>query len=332
MKRILAFILTIIIVTFIFSGCKNPPIDTYDDFDFLDTVIIAVGDTLYENENYWVTVDSIIEDSRCLSGVDCVTAGRAIVRFTMPTLSFYNGGVMTIDVATDTLSERYIYLPLLEGSTEGEFKLLDVLPYPVQGEVILQKDYMVKILIDHTVIIDRKPNLYLYPEKKTKMTVSMDFPHGGEVVESDPAYPNEWKNIKVKPNGKINKKHDYLYYECEIPDIWQYSEGWVVKQEELTEFFTQNLNDYGFNEAEIEDFIEFWIPKLIHAPNYKIFPQYTEMVNRVIKLWISPRPESLMRLHYVIVPSDDVSDLPVPEIPKYEPQGFTAREWGVILK
>ena len=65
--------------------------------------------------------------------------------------------------------------------------------------------------------VDRKPNLYLYPEKKTKMTVSMEFPHGGKVIESIPAYPEKWDMIKVKPNGKIDKKYDYLFYECEIP-------------------------------------------------------------------------------------------------------------------
>ena len=68
--------------------------------------------------------------------------------------------------------------------------------------------------------------------------------------------------IKVKPNGKIDKKYDYLFYECEIPDFWQYHEGWIVKQDELSAFFEQNLKDYGFNDAEIEDFLEFWIPEL----------------------------------------------------------------------
>ena len=91
------------------------------------------------------------------------------------------------------------------------------------------------------------------------------------------------------------RKHDYLYYECEIPDFWQYSEGWVVKQENLSEFFTSNLKAYGFNDAEIEDFIEFWIPELKDSLFYEIYPQYSEMVNRVIKLWISPRPDQLMR-------------------------------------
>ena len=71
--------------------------------------------------------------------------------------------------------------------------------------------------------VDRKPNLYLYPEKKTKMTVTMDFPHGGKVIESDPGYPEKWQNIKVKPNGKIDKKFDFLFYECEIPDVWHTS-------------------------------------------------------------------------------------------------------------
>ena len=164
------------------------------------------------------------------------------------------------------------------------------------------------------------------------MSVSLQFPHGGKVIESDPFYPLLWKNIKVKPDGKIDRKYDFLFYEAEIPDLWQYSEGWVVAMDDLTEFFEKNLKDYSFNENEIEDFIEFWIPELINSPYYEIYPQYTEMVNQVIKLKISPYPDAKLRLHYVIKETEKYFELPVPEISAFDRHGFTVTEWGVILK
>jgi hypothetical protein len=56
------------------------------------------------------------------------------------------------------------------------------------------------------------------------------------------------------------------------------------------------------------------------------------MVNQVIKLWITPRPDSIMRLYYVISGSIFEFELPEPEIPEFNAEGFVAREWGVILK
>jgi hypothetical protein len=332
MKRpILPILLAITLVIGIFSGCKPLIPADKDQFDLGDTVKVHVGEVVYESPEFWVRVDSI-KDGRCPIGLHCWWAGTAEVWLTVGTIEkseqFY---------FSSYYAERYdslgthVFMSEEPFGAQIEISLVDVNPYP---EVDVKPPHW-KIWASFAVgemALDRKPNLYLYPEEKTKMTVYMDFPHGGKVIHSDPLYPVDWKNIKVKPNGKIDKKFDFLFYECEIPDFWQYSEGWVVEQEKLAEFFEDNLNAYGFNDAEIEDFLEFWIPDLKEDPYYMILPQYTEMVNQVIKLRISPRPDHLMRLHYVISGSLFDFELPEPEIPDYEAEGFVAREWGVILK
>lgn len=89
--------------------------------------------------------------------------------------------------------------------------------------------------------------------------------------------------------------------------------------------------DYGFNDRETRDFLDFWIPLLTDAPNYQIFLQYTEMVNQVIKLRISPRPEKVLRLHYVIVQAEDNIVLLQSGIPAVERHGFCVTECGVVL-
>jgi hypothetical protein len=258
----------------------------------------------------------------------CFWAGTAEIWLTVGTIE--KTEQLYFSSYFDSLTSAIVLIEEPYGS-QIEITLVEVNPYPVWNVTPKNKDIWVSFAIGQ-MSVDRKPNLYLYPEKKTKMSVSMDFPHGGKVIHSDPLYPVDWKNIKVKPNGKIDKKYDYLYYECQIPNYWQYLEGWVVKQENLSDFFAQNLKDYGFNEKEIEDFLEFWIPELKDAPNYEIYPQYTEMVNQVIKLHISPRPDTIMRLHYVIWESEKYYYLPIPDIPDFEREGYYATEWGVILK
>ena len=326
-KPLLPTLLAIILTVIIFTGC-NPlfPIDK-DQFDLGDTVKIHVGEIVYESETFWVRVDSI-QDGRCPIGLMCFWAGEAKVWLS----EAYGDTVQQVCYSTffDSLKTHILSFGD-QFATRIEISLVEVHPYPIYGVNPLKKNIWASFVIGE-MSVDRKPNIYLYPPKKTKMSVSLKFPHGGKVIESDPFYPLQWKDIKVKPNGKIDKKFDFLFYECEIPDFWQYFEGWVVKQENLSDFFAQNLKDYGFNENEIEDFLEFWIPELKDAPNYEIYPQYTEMVNQVIKLKISPYPDAKMRLHYVIKGSDKYFYLPVPEIPDFDRHGFTVVEWGVVLK
>ena len=327
MKKLLSIFFTIILTVIIFTGCGPLfPLDK-DQFDIGDTVKVHIGEKVYESENFWVRVDSI-HDGRCPIGMMCFWAGEAQVWLSVG----QDDSIKQCYFSTffDSLQTHLVSFGN-QFQTDIEISLVEVNPYPILGVTPLKRNIWASFAVGN-LSIDRKPNLYLYPEKKTKVSVSMDFPHGGKVIHSDPLYPVDWKNIKVKPDGKIDKKFDFLFYECEIPDFWQYVDGWVVKQEKLPEFFENNLKAYGFNDAEIEDFLEFWIPELKNSPYYEIFPQYTEMVNQVIKLHISPRPDKIMRLHYVIREFYMNYFLPVPEIPEFEAEGFVVREWGVILK
>jgi hypothetical protein len=116
-----------------------------------------------------------------------------------------------------------------------------------------------------------------------------------------------------------------------LPDLWQYSEGWVVKQEALSLFFISNLEAYGFNGPEIQDFLDYWIPRMNTAPYYAVYPQHTADVNFAVKLRISQRPDSCLRLFYVVDEVQAYFSLPEPEIPEFKRKGFTVSEWGLIL-
>jgi hypothetical protein len=121
-----------------------------------------------------------------------------------------------------------------------------------------------------------KPNIYIYPKKKIKMDVTIDFPMEGEVTESIPLYKNGWKNITVEPSGLIDGKYDYLYYESLQPKFFQKNRGWIVPKENLEKFFIENLKKNKFNKKEIDDFIEYWIPLLNKRAYYEIYPQYNK--------------------------------------------------------
>ena len=107
-----------------------------------------------------------------------------------------------------------------------------------------------------TCIVVYKPNIYIYPQEKTELTVTLNFPKGGNIITSIPEYKNGW-DVTVDPDGWINDSFYYLFYESRQPDVWQQNEGWVVEKNQLETFFTENLAEYGFAENEIQDFTDY---------------------------------------------------------------------------
>lgn len=179
----------------------------------------------------------------------------------------------------------------------------------------------------------RKPNIYIYPEQNIQLTVKLNFPIGGRVLVSIPDYGKGW-NVSIDTNGLINNSYSYLFYESTQPDIWQRNNGWVVEKTELESFFRTNMTNYGFYGQEIEDFIEYWIPRLDNHSYYCIYPQTKELINDAIKLDFSLEPDNLLRLFYVIKRFDDLPEynLTEPAIDKsFDRTGYFIAEWGVIL-
>ncbi|MGD1045841.1 MAG: hypothetical protein ABR936_11035 [Bacteroidota bacterium] len=187
-------------------------------------------------------------------------------------------------------------------------------------------------IIDTSHVVVRKPNIYLYPQTTRNLSVALVFPMGGSVLQSVPLYSDGW-NVSVEPSGKINQQYDYLFYESKNPDMYQYQSGWVVSRDTLTSFFTNNLLLAGFSEREKDDFIEYWIPRLIDYPYYIIYPQFADEIGKTIQLKISEPPDTMLRLFYIIKGTTNMDQtLSVPTIPQFKRNGFVVTEWGVVLK
>jgi len=182
-----------------------------------------------------------------------------------------------------------------------------------------------------TCIMVYKPNIYIYPTEQIDLSVKLSFPLGGKVVTSIPEYGTGW-NINVDTSGMINNSYSYLFYESTQPDIWQRNYGWIIQTDKLELFFRQNMADYGFNGREVDDFIEYWIPRLNDYPIYSIYPQVKSIIDDAIQLDLSVQPDNILRLFYVIKGDNQIQDkLTEPTIDKFKREGYFVTEWGVIL-
>jgi hypothetical protein len=185
---------------------------------------------------------------------------------------------------------------------------------------------------DTTTVIARKPNLYIYPEEKISLSIELVFPKGGTVIESIPEYNNQWE-ITVEPSGKINNSFDYLFYECEIPNLTQTKVGWLIEKRNLEDFFVNNLSNSGFNQREISDFNEYWIPLLSNYDYYAIYPQYKSDLDKIVTIYFSEEPNNFYRLFYLIIGRDDNNlEIEKPVLESAVRENYFAVEWGVILK
>ena len=177
-----------------------------------------------------------------------------------------------------------------------------------------------------------KPNVYIYPKHTIDLKVNVSFPKGGKIVSSIPLYNNNWY-VKVDSTGRIDNKYDYLFYESDQPDEWQYTTGWIIEKESLLTFFQNNMNSYGFNQKEIKDFTDFWLPKLTAFKYYLIYPQEKTTIDKLIQIDFSIKPDNSLRLFYAIKGTNDKLKIDKHTIkPNFKRDGFYITEWGVIIK
>jgi len=176
-----------------------------------------------------------------------------------------------------------------------------------------------------------KPNIYIYPNEVIDLTLKITFPMGGKIVTSIPEYGSGWSFV-VDTSGLIDNTYSYLFYESIQPDVWQRNYGWCIKTDTLEIFIRQNMSEYGFNDKEINDFIEYWIPRLNDYPYYSLYPQTNCIIDDVVQLEFSKQPENILRLFYSIHGRNSFLDkLKAPTIDKFIREGYFVTEWGVIL-
>ena len=91
------------------------------------------------------------------------------------------------------------------------------------------------------------------------------------------------------------------------------------------------LGEYGFNEKETGDFIEYWAIHLVGDRDYVFYPQETDAVNGVMPLSIIPEPDEVSRIWFYAEPLVSAPD-PITDPEEIVREGFCVVEWGVMIR
>jgi len=174
----------------------------------------------------------------------------------------------------------------------------------------------------------KKPAVYLYPLQESKISVAVNVK--GIITKSEPNYYKGWEVI-AKPNGLINGKYDYLFYEAQLEHLQLPNEGWVVEYKELENWFDLNLKKLGLNEKEIFQFKEYWLAELPFARYYEIKLLGDSFLKENMNLVINPIPKTVIRRNFYFKPLESQIIFEQPNIITPKRKGFTVVEWGGLI-
>lgn len=213
---------------------------------------------------------------------------------------------------------------------ENPWEVID--PQMFQEEITLTLEGLLKdFLFNYYGDTVDKPNIYLYPETTTQVSVNLVFSPGNFLVISEPLYNSGW-TVTAAPDGQLDGQWGYLFYEAAVSGDYQKQLGHNVPKQDLEAWMNTALPAYGLNAQETKDFTDFWKQALPEADWYAFYPQYQEQIDPIISLQITPTPDSLLRLWFVVIPTNQPQPLQEPQPQPFPRTGFTAVEWGVIVQ
>lgn len=176
-----------------------------------------------------------------------------------------------------------------------------------------------------------KPVLYLYPTKKTKVTVN--FEKENMLTTTYPKFINEW-NVIAHPNGDLyDTKGNYyygLYWEEKENHKVNFNEGFYVTKENAIKFLEDKLTTIGLNPRERNEFIMYWLPILEKNEKSLVYFELTEERENYNKIQISPKPDSLLRIAIHVKKVNNEIRIKEQQLPEFKRTGFTAVEWGGV--
>lgn len=177
--------------------------------------------------------------------------------------------------------------------------------------------------------VAEKPVIYLYPEREQEVTVKLDY--NGRFTCTYPEYGNGWQ-VTAYPDGRLVNKADeqeysYLFWEGQDETEYDLSKGYVVAGGDTEAFLREKLAALGLIPEEYNEFIVYWLPRMMNHP-YNLITFQDDAYKDTARLRISPEPDSILRVFMVYRPLDKKVEVEEPMLKPFQRDGFTVVEWG----
>lgn len=175
---------------------------------------------------------------------------------------------------------------------------------------------------------NEKPVIYLYPEQGEEVSVRLDY--DGKLTCTYPEYDNGW-HVTAAPDGRITdengQEYNYLYWEGETEQEYDFSEGFCVAGEDTAEFLEDALDRLGLTRREANEFIVYWLPRM-EQNEYNLISFQSEAYTDHARLSIQPEPDTAIRVFMAYKPVENEQEIPEQTLAAPERSGFAVVEWG----
>ena len=175
---------------------------------------------------------------------------------------------------------------------------------------------------------NEKPVIYLYPEQEEEVSVRLDY--DGKLTCTYPEYDNGW-HVTAAPDGRITdengQEYNYLYWEGETEQEYDFSEGFCVAGEDTAEFLEDALEKLGLTRREANEFIVYWLPRM-EQNEYNLISFQSEAYTDHARLSIQPEPDTVIRVFMAYKPVENEQEIPEQTLAAPERSGFAVVEWG----
>ena len=180
-----------------------------------------------------------------------------------------------------------------------------------------------------------KPNIYIYDDSldaDQTRKLHIDFIRPNRLLKTIPEYdPDDGWDVLVSKDGRLtldDNTYDYLFYESRTDLCGIQTEfGFRISSEDRRDMLSDAIGGYGFTDREKEDFLDFWCDKLEPDTDYVMYPQETYLVDMMMPLNLSDKPDNIRRIWYAFAPDtgQTVEQLNAEHIAR---GGLTIVEWG----
>ena len=178
-----------------------------------------------------------------------------------------------------------------------------------------------------TEIMVEKPAVYIYPEQPGRFEVELEFGQAIRLTAMFSDYVEGW-DVSVDESGRIDATWDYLFYEIAMRGAPMIKEGWCLSWSELPKGLELITKDLGLNEAEQDDFLDYWMSRLPRRNYYEILPVIGNNLDAWVELKITPAPDAVLRFWLFFKGNDSAAEPTAPSVHAFERTGTTVVEWG----
>ncbi len=237
-------------------------------------------------------------------------------------------GKSFLAVSTENPDQEYkvmgeLYDSFSKGSSLTVYYVND--PEIIDSVVLIKAEY-VSVGINQTLL--GKPVIYLYPEKETKVSVTIKL--RGTLTQTVPEYENGW-TVTARSDGTLieddGNTYPYLFWEAESDIRFDMSSGFCIAGGDTECFLMEKLIELGLNDTEANEFLDYWVPLMKNNP-YNLICFQTQAYTEHVQLSVSPEPDSILRVFMAFSPLIKPVNIPGQEFSSFARTGFTVVEWG----